>query len=64
MFDQRRRFSIMGLSAEFLGSAQDDAAPTTAILNGTIQLVFISPENLLNNTKCCDMFEKDIYQQR
>ena len=37
----------MGLSAEFVGCAQDDAAATTAVLNGTVQLVFISPENLL-----------------
>jgi len=49
MFDQKKRFSIMGLSAEFVGSSQDDPAATTAVLNGTDQLVFISPENLLNN---------------
>ena len=46
----------MGLSAEFVRSAQDDAA-----VSGTVQLVFISPENLL---KLCGMFEKDIYQQK
>ena len=50
----------MGLSAEFVGSGQDDAAATTAVLNGTVQLVFISPENLL---KFRGMFEKDIYQK-
>ena len=64
MFDQKKRFSSMGLSAEFVGSAQDDPVTTTAVLNGTIQLVFISPENLLNNKKFCTMFEKDIYQER
>ena len=41
----------MGLSAEFVGSAQDDPAATATVLNGTVQLVFISPENLLNNRK-------------
>ena len=64
MFDQKERFSSMGLSTEFVGSAQDDPVATTAVLNGTIQLVFISPENLLNNRKFCTMFEKDIYQER
>ena len=64
MFDQRNRFSTMGLSAEFLGSAQDDPTVTTAVLNGTVQLVFISPENLLNNRKFRVMFEKDIYQEK
>ena len=65
MFDQKKRFSIsMELSAEFVGSAQDDPVATTAVLNGTIQLVFISPENLLNNKKFRTMFEKDIYQER
>ena len=64
MFDQKKRFSSMGLSAEFVGSAQDDPVATTAILNGTVQLVFISPENLLNNSKFRSMFKKDIYQER
>ena len=54
----------MGLSAEFVGCAQDDAAATTAVLNGTVQLVIISPENWLNNRKFRGMFEKDIYQQK
>ena len=64
MFDQKKRFSSMGLSTEFVGSAQDDPVATTRVLNGTIQLVFISPENLLNNKKFRIMFEKDIYQER
>ena len=64
MFDQKKRFSSMGLSAEFVGSAQDDPVATTAVLNGTVQLVFISPENLLSNRKFRSMFEKDIYQER
>ena len=39
MFDQKKRFSSMGLSTEFIGSAQDDPVATTAVLNGTVQLV-------------------------
>ena len=54
----------MGLSTEFVGRAQDDAAATTTVLNGTVQLVIISPENWLNNRKFRGMFEKDIYQQK
>ena len=64
MFNQRKRFYNMGLSAEFVSSAQDDPAATAAVLNGTVQLVFISPENLLNNRKFRGMFKKDIYQQK
>ena len=64
MFDQRKKFFIMGLSAEFVGSAQDDPAATSAVLNGAVQLVFISPENLLNNRQFRGMFQRDIYQQK
>jgi len=51
MFYQKKRFSVMGLKAEFVGSARDYPAATAAILNCTVQLVFISPENLLNNSR-------------
>jgi len=51
MFNQKKRFSVMGLRAEFVGNAQDDPTATAAILNGTVQLVFISLENLLNNSR-------------
>ena len=48
----------MGMSTQFVGSAQDDLAETTVVLNGT---VFISTENLLNSRKFHYMFEKDVY---
>jgi len=51
VFDQKKRFSVMGLRVEFVGSAWDDPTATAVILNGTVQLVFISPENLLNNSR-------------
>jgi len=51
MFDQKKRFSVMGLRAEFVGSARDDPTATDTMLNGTVQLVFISPENLLTNSR-------------
>ena len=60
MLDQNRRFSSMGINVEFVGSTQDDLTATMAVLNGTVQLVFISPENILNNMKFCAMFQKDI----
>ena len=33
MFDQKKRFSSMGLSAEFVGSAQDDPVATTVFFS-------------------------------
>ena len=53
----------MGMSTQFVGSPQDDLAETTVVLNGTVQLVFISSESLLNSRKFRCMFEKDVYQQ-
>ena len=64
MFDQKIRFSSMGISVEFVGSAQEDVTVITAVLNGTVQLVFISPENVLNNMQFRAMFQKEVYQER
>ena len=54
----------MDINVEFVGSTQDDLTATMAVLNGTVQLVFISPENILNNIKFRAMFQKDVYQKK
>ena len=49
MIDQQAKFTAMGLSAEFVGEAQENREVVSKVLKGDVQLVFISPENLLNN---------------
>jgi len=47
MLDQQQKFSVKGITAEFVGEAQTDRAVISQVLKGDLQLLFISPENLL-----------------
>jgi len=49
MIDQRQKFTAWGINTEFLGEAQTDRSVTEQVIKGEIQLIFISPENLLYN---------------
>ena len=51
MVDQQQKFADKGIKAEFVGEAQTDEAVITRVLQGDLQLLYISPENLLNNPK-------------
>ena len=63
MLDQKEKFTFMGLIAEFVGSTQDDSDVTKNVLSGKVQLVYISPESVLNNKKFRAMFQREIYQE-
>ena len=64
MMDQKRSFMHRGITVEFVGEAQDDENATMHILKGEIQLVYISPECILNNKKFRTMLQKSVYQER
>ena len=51
MMDQKAKYSPKGLKVEFVGEAQTDMSciRKQRVLNGEVQLVFIAPENLLDN---------------
>ena len=49
MIEQQRKFMERGIKAEFVGKAQLDTAVVKKVLKGDLQLLYISPENLLNN---------------
>lgn len=56
MVDQQAKFSPKGLRtdfdfADFVGEAQSDKEAEVRVLNGESQLVYISPENLILETK-------------
>ena len=63
MLDQKEKFIITGLTVEFVGSSQDDCAATEAVLSGKVQLVYISPESILNNKNYRGMFRREVYQE-
>ena len=64
MMDQREKFLQRGLIVEFVGEAQTDEAATTNVLNGNVQLVYISPESLLLNRRYHSMLITPTYQQK
>jgi len=64
MMDQRHRFSPAGLSVEFVGEAQKDDKACTRVINGVVQLVYISPESLLNNKRYRQMLLSRPYQEK
>ena len=63
MMDQRAKYSPKGLKVEFVGEAQTDIECKRRVLNGEIQLVFITPENLLDNKTYREMLLTESYQK-
>ena len=49
MMDQKAKLSSRGLACQFVGQAQEDEDAIDDVLNGKVQLVFISPENPLQD---------------
>ena len=49
MMDQQHKHSGSGLSAEYVGDTQPDPTVRERILNGDVQLVYITPDSMLGN---------------
>ena len=63
MMDQRSKFLSKGINTQFVGDAQKDEQATEAVINGLVQLVYISPESLLRNRRFRNMLKSRIYQK-
>ena len=63
MIDQHFKFSPRGLKTDFVGEAQTDPEAEQRILKGISQLVYISPENLLNSKKYRNMLLQPVYEE-
>lgn len=63
MMDQKNKFVPQGISAEFVGEAQDDDSAEKRVVAGDIQLVFISPENLICNPVYRSMLVSPTYKK-
>ena len=61
MVDQQKKFVMKGIKAEFVGEAQTDQATISKVLKGDLQLLYISPESILNNKKYRMMLLSDNY---
>ena len=62
--DQKQSFQHKGIKVEFAGEAQHDRTAATSVLKGEIQLVYKSPECILNNNTFRKMLQQSVYQER
>jgi len=61
MIEQQKKFLRRGIRAEFVGESQTDPDVSKRVLAGDLQLLYISPENLLNNRKYRTMLLSPAY---
>ena len=52
----------MGLRVEFVGEAQTDPEAVKRMLKRDLQLLYICPENLVNNVKFHSMLPTECYK--
>ena len=64
MMDQQEKFVGRVIVAEFVGEAQEDKEIVLKVLEGKLQLLLISPENLLNNPKYRSMLLTSTYKKK
>ena len=62
MMDQRSKFAQMGISTEFVAEHSDPDS-MKGVLNGQVQLVYISPESIIANAKYRSMLLSPIYKK-
>ena len=62
MMDQQAKYSLRDLKVEFVGEAQTDPLRKKKVLNGEVQLVFITPENIIEHRVYWEMLLSSVYQ--
>ena len=62
MMEQRDKYLHSGISAEFVGEMQQDLDSMVSVREGRVQLVYISPESLLQNPQWRTMLLSTPYQ--
>ena len=63
MMDQHSKFFSLGLSTEFVGEIQTDKSVIRKVLNGEVQLVYITPENVIDNPMYRNMLVSEKYKE-
>ena len=64
MTDQQEKFSLRRISAEFVGEAQQYENCINKVLQGKVQLAYISPESLINNCSFCNTLVSPTYKTK
>ena len=63
MMEQQAKFVAMGISAEYVGEAQKNPIAWRKVVNGEVQLVYISPGNILSNPQYRHMLRSVTYKE-
>ena len=63
MMDQHSKFLSLGLSTEFVGEIQTDKSVIRKVLNGEVQLVYITPENVIDIPMYRNMLVSEKYKE-
>ena len=63
MADQREKFTTKGIAAEFVGELQQDIDAMDNVRTGQCQLVYISPESILQNPQWHKMLLTSAYKE-
>ena len=64
MMDQQSKFASLGLLVEYVGESQNDKSVIQRVLHGQVQLVYITPENIMDNPMYGNMFLSHIYREK
>ena len=64
MMDQQAKFKNRHFSVEFVGEAQTDLDVKRKVINGEVQLVYISPENIIENPRYRNMLLAPVYKEK
>ena len=62
MMEQRTKFSVRGISSEYI-CLQQDIEAMDRVRKGMVQLLYVSPESILSNPQWRDMLLLPVYQK-
>lgn len=64
MMDQVTRYNLCGLKAEYISSTQTSVEIKRKVLTGEVQLVFVTPETIIENPTYRNMLLSSIYRKK
>ena len=64
MMDQATKHAQLGIKTEFVGECQKDPAVVEKVLKGEVQLIYISPESIVFNSRYRDMLRSPKFTEK
>ena len=62
--EQKAKLCALGINTEYVGEAQTDPSAQARVINGEVQLVLISPENIFCNCQYQNMMLSALQKER